>query len=210
MSGRLAAALCELAVRILPGRRRDWGEAMKAELAHVDAGGPALAHGGGCLVAAAKARAQDFDTRFAAGLWSVALVTAGFAAFHLQCAARGIAALNGGRDGFLEALLRGGADADLVASYRSAMPAVIACFIALGLVHAVAAVLLARRRLDLFPVAWTAALAIAAAAVAIQLSVVWTPVGLPTEFQALLVQAAALPPLLLWSRGRHRTGRRRE
>jgi len=212
MSSRLAAWLCDLAIRILPGRRRGWGEAMKAELSYLGDGGPAAAvgHAGGCLVAAAKARAMDFESQFAAGLWSLAGVTFGFAAFHLSCAARGIAALTGGRDGFLEMLLRAGAGPELVASYRSAMPVVIACFIALGLAHGAAAWFLVRRDFERFLVAWSAALAIAIAAVAVQLSVVWTPIGLPSECRALLVQAVALPILLLWSGGRHRQrGRKR-
>ena len=204
MSGRLAASLCDLAIRILPARRDRWGEAMKAELAYIDEAGPAMAHASGCLVAAAKARALDFDTRFAAALWSVAGITAGFAAFHLSCAARGVAALTGGRDGFLEALVRGGAGPELVASYRSAMPVVICCFIFLGLAHGAAAWWLVRRDFERFLVAWSAALGFAAAAVFIQLSVVWTPIGLPSESWGLLVQAVALPVLLLWSRGRHR------
>lgn len=204
MTGRLAPALCDLAIRVLPARRKVWGEAMKAELHHIADGRPAVAHASGCLVAAARERARDFDTRFGAGIWSVALVSGAFAVIHISCAARGVRVLFGARDGFLDALVRGGrADAALVASYRSAMPIVIVCLFGLGFAHLAAAYFLFRLQLPRFLLAWCAALPIAIVAVAIQLSIVWSPDGLPAEFVALLVQAVTLPMLLLWSNGRH-------
>jgi hypothetical protein len=200
----LPFALCDLARRLLPPASRPWGDAMKAELSHIADRRHALDYAGGCLVAAAKARARDFDTRFAAGLWSVASVGAIFAYVHLACAARGIAVLRGARDGFLDALVRSGAaDADLLLRYQSARPIVIACLLGLGLAHLAAAWFLVRRDLRRFLIAWSAALLAAILAVTIQLSVVWSADGLPSEFAALLVQAAMLAMLLLWSRGRH-------
>jgi hypothetical protein len=205
VTGRLAFALCALAATILPARRRMWGEAMRAELWHIADPRSALSHAAGCLAAAARERARDFDTRFAAGLWSVALVSGAFAIFHISCAARGVDVLLGRPDGFLDALIRSGrADAGLVAAYRAARPVVIACLFALGFAQLAAAWLLFHRQLRRFVITWCAALASAIAAVAIQLSVVWTLDGVPAEFVALLFQAAALPMLLLWSNGRHR------
>ena len=168
-----------------------------------------MLHASGCLVAAIKERAVDFESRFAAGLWSVSLVSGAFAFVHLRCASRGIAVLFGARDdGFLESLLRSGADEALVASYHAAMPFVIGSLYALGLAHVAAAYFLFRQQLRKFVFAWCAALLAASMAMAIQLAIVWSPEGLPSEFVALLVQAVALPTLLLWSRGRHlrRTG----
>jgi len=60
---RLAQALCNFAIAALPRQRRVWGEAMRAELSWIPDGRSALAHAGGCIVAAAKARLSDFDTR---------------------------------------------------------------------------------------------------------------------------------------------------
>jgi hypothetical protein len=207
--GRFALALCDLAGLVLPRPRKVWGDAMKAELNHIGDGRSALIHASGCCVAAVKARALDFDTRFAAGIWSVALASVAFALFHITCASRGVDVLLGAPDGFLEALQRSGrADTQLVASYRSAMPIVVACLFGLGFAHLAAAWFLFRMQLQRFLFAWFAALLIAIVAVAIQVSIVWSPDGLPSEFFALLVQTVALPLLLLWSNGRHRHLRR--
>lgn len=209
MSGRLPVALCDLAARLLPARRRLWGDAMRAELAHIDDRRSAFAHAGGCLVAAVRERARDFDTRFTAGLWAVALASTAFALIHLACAARGMNVLLGGHDGFREALIRGGADAQLLASYESARPVVVACIAGLGLAHLAAAFLLFRTEVGRFLVAWSVALLIATIAVVIQLSVIWSLDGLPSEYFALLIQAVAVPLLLFWSNGRHRPRGRR-
>lgn len=205
MIDRLAVGLCELADRLLPARHKSWGGAMRAELPYIPKGEPALVYAGGCLVAALKTRARDFDSRFAAGLWTVALISAAFAVIHIRCAARGVSVMLGAHDGFLAALRdSGAADPELVANYHRAVPIVALCLFALGLAHLAAAWFLARAQLHRFLIAWCGALAIAALAVAIQLSVVWTVDGLPSEFFALLVQAIAIPLLLLWSNGRHR------
>lgn len=176
---------------------------MRDELAYIEANRDAVAHGFGCLAAALRERTLDFETRFGAGLWATALVGAGFACFHIVCAARGVAVLRGARDGFLEALLNNGADAGLVARYAAARPVVIACLFGLGLAHLIAAWFLSHGQFRPFLVAWTAALLAAALAVSIQLSIVWTADGLPSEFVALLAQAIAVASLLLWSNGRH-------
>jgi hypothetical protein len=162
----------------------------------------------GCLLAAVKERAADFETRFVAGIWSVALVSTALAFVHLECASRGVAVLFGAHDGFLQALLQSGANEQLLNSYYAARPIVISCLYGLGFAHVAAAYFLFRLQLRKFVFAWIAALLAASAAVAVQLSVVWSSDGLPSEFFALLVQAVALPQLLIWSRDRRlrRTG----
>lgn len=195
---RVAFALCDLANRMLPVPRRHWGRAMIADLDHVEDDREALAYAAGCLHAAVVERCRDFDTRFAAGLWSVALVTGLFAMIHVVCAAHGVNVLLGAHDGMLDALRRrGGADRFVIARY------VIGCFFMLGMVHAAANWLLVRSQFGLFLAAWCAALVVAGLAVAIQLSVIWTADGVPSEFYALIVQAAVIPALLIWSKGRH-------
>ena len=205
MMRRFALGLNGLAVLTLPRSRKRWGDALSAELGHITEDHATLFFAGGCLIAAIKERTSDFETRFAAGIWSVALATGVFAFIHVQCALRGMSVLLGGHDGFLDSLMRAGrADATLTASYHSAMPFVIVCVFSLGLAHFAAAYFLFRMELRRFLFAWCAALPIAMLAVVIQLSVIWTLDGLPSEFFALLVQMLALPALLLWSNGRHR------
>jgi len=203
MTRRLALLLCNAANRLLPPRRKPWGAAMTAELVHAADDRSALAFAGGCLLAAACERARDFDTRFTAGLWSVALATIVLAAIITACAARGVGVLLGAPDGMYAALVRGGADPLLIATYERARPIVVACFLALGLAQFATAWFLVRADLRHFWRAWWVALIITIAVVAIQLAVIWSINGLPTEFHALLLQAAALPALLAWSNGGH-------
>ena len=209
MTGRLAPLLCKLAVRVLSAPRKSWGTAMEAELHYIGPERPAIAYAAGCLVAAIQERASDFETRLSAGLCSIAVVSAAFGLFHIQCGARGVQVLLGRPDGFLDSLVRSGrADAGLIASYQSAMPIVIACLFALGAAHLAAAYFLVRRHLRGFVAAWCSALGSAAVAVTVQLSVVWTGDGLPSEFFALLIQATALSLLVIWSNGQHGRSRR--
>lgn len=200
----LPLAICELAIRILPESRKSWGQAMEAELSYIHDDREGLGHAFGCLAAAARERACNFETRFAAGLWAIALVSVAFAVLHLYCASRGIQVLLGSPDGFLDGLRRtGSVDAELVANYHRAMPLVIACFAGLGLAHIATAYFLVCGELRLAFTAWCAALSAAALAVAIQLSVIWNADGLPSEFWALLFQALSISMLKLWSNGRH-------
>ncbi len=165
----------------------------------------AFAFAGGCLIAAVKERFCDFDTRFAAGLWAVAVVSGLFGVIHLLCAAHGVRVLLGAPDGMLESLRQSGnLSRSVVSRFESARPFVIACFVALGLLQVIAGWFLVRVRFWEFLFAWCVAVIIAVAAVAVQLSVIWTGDGVPSEFYAILVQAAAIPALLLWSDGRHR------
>ena len=209
MTGRLAAVLGRAAVRVLPAPRKPWGTAMAAELDYIGNERAAIRYSAGCLLTAIQERARDFETRFSAGLWSIAAVSAAFALFHAYCATRGVQVLLGRPDGFLDSLVRSGrADAALIASYRSAMPIVIASLFALGAAHLAAAYFLVRRRLGGFLIAWCSALGIAAVAVTIQLSIVPASDQLPSEFYALLIQATALSLLLLWSNGQPGRSRR--
>ena len=202
---RLALVLCETAGRVLPVGRERWADAMIAELSQADDDRTALVFAGGCLIAAVRERVRDTDSQFVAGLWSIAVVTALFAVLRFACAARGVAVLVGGNDGMHEALLRQGADRALMANYESARPIVIGCFVVLGCAQLVAAWFLSREELRRFLFAWFFAFAVAGIAVVIQLSIVWNPDGVPSEFHALLLQAVAVPALCAWLR--HRQGR---
>ena len=162
----------------------------------------ALAYAGGCLLAAVRERARDVETQFVAGLWLIAAITGLLAVIQFACAARGIRVLLGARDGMHEALLRNGASPALIAGYEGARPIVIGCFVVLGCAHLTAAWFLSRAQFHRFLVAWCVALLVASVAVFIQLSIVWSADGVPSEFHALLLQAVALPALLAWSHGR--------
>jgi hypothetical protein len=81
MMHRLAYALCRVAGHMLPAARKPWADAMTAELSYTEDDHAALAYAGGCLLAALRERVLDFDTRFTAGLWSIAVITSLFALF---------------------------------------------------------------------------------------------------------------------------------
>ena len=177
---------------------------MGAELPYIDDDGAAIAYATGCLFAALRERGRDFNSRYTALLCSIAIASVAFALFHFLCGARGVQVLAGRPDGFLESLIRSGrADPALIDSYQTAMPMVIGCLFWLGTSHLAAAYFLLRRQLRKFLIAWCSALVSAAAAVSIQLSIVWSD-ELPSEFVALLMQAAALSLLILWSHRRVR------
>ncbi|HEV2043283.1 MAG TPA: hypothetical protein VGR05_01270, partial [Sphingomicrobium sp.] len=130
---------------------------METELHYIEDHGAAIRYAIGCLLVALKERVLDFNTGLAAFVWSIAAASVAFALFHLQCAARGVQVLLGRPDGFLNSLVRGGADADLIDSYRNAMPIVIGCLLWLGLSHLAAAYFLVRRHLRRFVFAWCSA-----------------------------------------------------
>ncbi len=182
---------------------------MRAELAYAADARTAMTHARGCLIAAIGERGRDFATLFAAGMAGIALITAACAVTQIVCAARGIAVLLGAPDAMLAALMRGdGADAAMASAYHAAMPLVVTLFLLLGAIQLAAAWFLVRWRLRHFAVASALAALVASVAVTIQLSIVWTLDGVPSEFHALLVQVLALPLLLSWSGGRHRRLRR--
>lgn len=200
MRRRLAQALCAAAGRLLPPGRRAWGEAMAAELAHVEPGGAALEFAAGCLLAAGRARVGDGATQIVLSWWSLAVATAALAAARLACAGRGMAVLLGAPDGMRAGLAAAGADPVRLSAYDAARPIVIACFVALGVAELASAWCLARGRLYGLLLSWAAALLIGGTAVGIQLSIAGDIDGVPSEFHAALLQALAVPVLLLWSR----------
>ena len=171
---------------------------MVVELSHTEGDRAALVFAGGCLLAALSERVRDLDTRYAAGLWSIAVVTALFAVLRISCAARGLAVIFGARDGMHEALLKQGASFQLVARYDATRPVVVGCFVVLGCAQLAGAWFLSRGQLRRSLVAWSVTLIVAVIAVGTQLSIVWNLDGVPSEFHALLVQATAVPALLVW------------
>ncbi len=195
MTSGFPQLLCRLARRLLPTARQPWADAMAAELYQIDDDRDALAFAGGCLLAALRERIADVDTRFGAGLWSIAIVAALCAVIQLVCAARGVAVLFGARDGMRASLV---AAPDLLARYDAARPLVVACFLALGLAQLATAWFLSRDEMRRFVIAWALAMTIAGFAVLVQLSIIWQLDGVPSEFHALLIEAAAVPLLLGW------------
>lgn len=182
---------------------------MLVELSHVENNRAALTFESGCLLAALRERVRDADTQIRAALWSIAIVTALYAAFQLTCATRGLAVLLGAPDGMRDAFVQQGVTPAVMARYEAARPIVVGCFFALGMAQLATAWFLSRRQIRLFVTAWSIALLIAGIAVALQLSIVWNVQGLPSEFHALLVQAVAVPTLLVWSDGQQRRFHRR-
>jgi len=205
MTRGIAVVLCGAASRLLPVARGSWGDAMTAELSYIESDDAALSYACGCVLTALRERAYDFDTRFAAGLWSVAIATSFFAALQLICAVRGVRALLGGPDRILDGLVHAyGANSSSVAGYEMARPIVIGCFFALSFSQFVAAWLLSRAEFHRFVIVWCMTLVVATVAVTLQLSIIWNLTGVPSEFYGLVVQSLALSALLSWSNGRHR------
>ncbi len=209
MTRRLPRILCTVATHLLPASRRSWADGMIAELAYVDDDRAALRFACGCLLAAVRERARDADTHVIAGLWTIAVATAFYAVVQLACAVRGVAVLFGARDGMRDALLRHGAPSTVIASYEAARPAVVGCFLALGIAQLATAWFLSRGQIRPFATAWCIALMIAGLAVAIQLSIIPASAGVPSEFHTLLMQAVAVPALLVWLHRRQHHPRER-
>jgi hypothetical protein len=201
MTRRLTALLNAATLRVLPSSRREWGEAMSAELAYID-DRAALVHAGNCVLAAVGERVRDFETRFSAAVGLVAMATVVFALDQLGCAMRGVQVLLGRSDGMLALLVSRGAGPELVARYQTTRPLVVTCLVALGAIHLLGAWLLLRRRWRPFLAVWSAALAVAVCAVWLQLRVVWSLDGVPSEVNGVLVQAVSLSLILAWVDGR--------
>lgn len=198
MTRHLPIILCNVATRLLPPSRRSWADGMIAELSHADNDRAALNFASGCLLAALRERARDADTHIVAGLWTIAVATAFYAVVRLVCVAHGVAVLFGAHDGMRDALFRHGASSTVIANYEAARPIVVGCFFALGTVQLATAWFLSRGQIRPFATAWCIALVIAGIAVAIQLSIIPPSAGVPSEFHALLMQAVAVPALLVW------------
>lgn len=198
MTRRGPLMLWKIATRLLPDSRQPWGDAMLAELLEAETERAALEFAAGCVVAAMRERVGDVDSRYSAGLWIIALVTAFHAVVRIDCGVRGLAVLLGAPDGMRQALVQHGANAKMIADYEAARPFVVGCFLGLGVAHVAAAWFLSRGSVRPFLMAWSIAFMLAAVAVGVQLSIVWNLDGLPSEFHALLIQAVAVPSLLAW------------
>ena len=86
---RVAQWVMEWAARLLPPHRRDWAEAMRAELAAIpsrEAFGFAL----GCLWAAFTERTRLMKAIVTFGRWGVGIVTIVYGAFFVQCLVNGL------------------------------------------------------------------------------------------------------------------------
>ena len=181
---------------------------MIAEVSQADDDRAALSFASGCVLTALRERARDVETLTCAGLWSVALLTALYAIDGLRCAARGLAVLMGAHDGMVAELVRLGAPPSVIAAYEAARPIVVGCLAALACAQFATAWFLSRGQMRRFLIAWSAAFLVAGLAVVIQLSVIWTLDGVPSEFHALLAQAIAVPGLFAWSESHRRKSHR--
>ncbi len=203
MMRRIAIAACDVAGLALPPGRARWHAAMLAEVSCIGDDRDAMRFAAGCLVAGLRERIADADSRFTAGLVSLAVVSLVAAFAHIGLAWRGAELLVAGPDRFFALLQAANPDQPMSrAAFDAAMPVLASCFLGLGIAHLCGAWLLLRRRLRDFAWAWGGGLLFASVAVAVQLSVVWSLDGLPSEFAALLVQMLGLPALLLWSEAR--------
>jgi hypothetical protein len=200
MMRRLAVKLGDLAVMALPRSRKAWGQAMMVEIEMISGDWAAAHFAAGCVIAGLTDRLSDFDAGFAAGLRFLALVSGAFALFHLRCAWGGARILLGRPDPFFNVLQR--SDPAAAAAYHNAIPIVAGCFLLLGIAHLAGAYLLARGRFREFLFVWCAVVVVATLAVVVQLSIVWTLDGIPSEFAAPIVQSIGVSALLMWSKSR--------
>ena len=79
----LAIAMAELAVRVAPARRRDWSEALRAELTEVPAGEQA-SFAAGALMTAVRLRTADPSFVLLAARWGLAAAALLWALLHLR------------------------------------------------------------------------------------------------------------------------------
>jgi hypothetical protein len=86
-SRRRANALIRYALAIVPPERRDWAEAMRAEVAHLP-DPTALTFAWGCLWAAIRARAASPATIVQVARWGLVVGAVGWGALHLWLAGR--------------------------------------------------------------------------------------------------------------------------
>jgi hypothetical protein len=194
MSRRFALWSLRLAAATLPPARRAWGQAMRVELDQVGGGRDALAFALGCLAAAAAERVRSTSGRDGARL-VFAILTAGLAAFHLDCAADGVRILAGGADPFRQSLLQSGLAAT-AEQWRAATPLFTLGFAALGLAELAIAVLAVRAERTAFVGALGAAVATALFQGATVAAVLGYTAGLGLFGAVVGLQAAC--SLLLW------------
>lgn len=203
MMRRIAVMAGDLAGHVLPSSRSHWHAAMIAEVASIEDDRDAAGFAFGCLVAGLRERLADIDTRFSAGIGVLALVGMTAAAVHFTLGWRGASMSATGRAHFFKLLQAADPGQPISrAAFDTAMPIIAGCFLMLALAHLCGAWLLLRGRLREFACAWAVGLFFAVIAVAVQLAVVWSLDGLPSEFIASLVQIIGLPALLHLSRAR--------
>ena len=137
MSARLARAVMALARATLDARRRDWADAMDAELAAAEADGHALSFACGCLLTAWRELLAAQEGRFT--LTSYALVLAvvlPMAALQIGCALFGLPYLYPHPGGLPAALLEGAAHERLLRGlYQAAIPSLALLLLLLGIGH---------------------------------------------------------------------------
>jgi len=81
---KLAYWLVDMAVRLLPAHRRDWAEAMQAELAHITEPRMATDFAFGCLWTAVRERITAMKLIVVLGRLGVGLVTITYGAFFIH------------------------------------------------------------------------------------------------------------------------------
>lgn len=79
----LAERLLAHAVRIMPARRRDWADGMRAELFSIEDPGEALTFAAGCILTAYQQRISPMRIALALGRFGVAAVTLLVAGVHM-------------------------------------------------------------------------------------------------------------------------------
>jgi hypothetical protein len=90
----LALSIAGLAASVLPEHRRDWGDAMAAEVAAIDEPREALQFAVGCLWAAVTERITFMKAFVFAGRLSVGIVTALYGAAFLRFLYNGLTGMN--------------------------------------------------------------------------------------------------------------------
>jgi hypothetical protein len=82
LARQIAEHLLRHAAAVMPGRRRDWALGMRAELAAIDAPGPALTFAAGCVWAAYQQRISPMRIALLTGRLAVAVASLLTAAAH--------------------------------------------------------------------------------------------------------------------------------
>jgi len=200
----LARLVMALATRCLGRERGAWARAMRGEFeAAVDDRRP-LAFALGCLAAAWRAMPGHDEGRFVLARYLLALgLIVPLAAFHLGCAGSGLRFLLAGPDSYYTLLAQGGGAAQqLAGAYRSAVPAMTALLLALGIGHLLIAWTLLDCRWRRVAALWALTAAAAATLVAIIVALAPSAAGIAVQVAGLAIELAAVPALAAWHRRR--------
>lgn len=138
MKASISRAILRFAGACLGERRRDWAEAMEAELETAIAEGAPLQFALGCLVAAGRSLMTSEDGRFLLTSYAVVLgVLLPMAALQIGCALFGLPYLYPGQHGLIGAMIDGGLQESLLRRvYQAAIPALALLQLLIGLGHA--------------------------------------------------------------------------